>query len=108
MDSSNLNLEDTAPDHFVPVPTNGENEVEQEESWYDSEPLSTFTFSFRKFLSFVGPGFLMSQAYLDPGNIAGDLNAGLKGQYHLFWTLFWSTVLGLFYQILAIKIGVCT
>jgi NRAMP (natural resistance-associated macrophage protein)-like metal ion transporter len=51
----------------------------------------------KKFLSFVGPGFLMSIAYLDPGNIAGDLEAGLKGGFSLIWTLLWATVVGLFY-----------
>jgi len=39
----------------------------------------------------------MSIAYLDPGNIAGDLVAGVKGGYSLIWTLLWSTILGLFY-----------
>lgn len=50
----------------------------------------------------------MSIAYLDPGNIAGDLNAGVKGDYRLIWTLLWATVLGLFYQTLALRIGVVT
>lgn len=56
----------------------------------------------------MGPGFLMSIAYLDPGNIAGDLEAGAKGGYHLIWTLFWATTLGLFYQSFASRIGVVT
>ena len=38
-----------------------------------------FKFNLTKFWSFVGPGLLMSIAYLDPGNIAGDLEAGVKG-----------------------------
>jgi len=37
-------------------------------------------------MQFVGPGFLMSVAYLDPGNIAGDMIAGIKGKYALIWT----------------------
>ena len=48
-------------------------------------------------MSFAGPGLLMSIAYLDPGNIEGDMDAGLKGKYYLIWTLFWSTVLGWYY-----------
>ena len=58
-------------------------------------------------MSFVGPGFLMSIAYLDPGNIAGDLEAGVRGSYSLIWTLMWATVLGLYYQSLSARIGVC-
>jgi natural resistance-associated macrophage protein len=50
----------------------------------------------------------MSIAYLDPGNIAGDLDAGVTGGYTLLWTLLWATSLGLFYQGLAARIGVVT
>ena len=50
----------------------------------------------------------MSIAYLDPGNIAGDLVAGVRGEYGLIWTLMWATLLGLYYQSLSAKIGVCT
>ncbi|CAI5532440.1 unnamed protein product [Closterium sp. Naga37s-1] len=35
----------------------------------------TFRFSWRRFCVFVGPGFLMSIAYLDPGNLESDLQA---------------------------------
>lgn len=47
-------------------------------------------------------------AYLDPGNIAGNLDAGIKGGYSLIWTLLWATLIGLFYQVLAAKLGVVT
>ena len=77
-----------------------------EESY--GENIRPFKFNFRKFLSYVGPGFLMSIAYLDPGNIAGDLEAGVKGGYSLIWTLMWATILGLFYQSMSARIGVVT
>lgn len=38
-------------------------------------------FSFRKLWAFTGPGFLMSIAYLDPGNIESDLQSGSAAQY---------------------------
>ena len=38
-------------------------------------------FSFRKLWAFTGPGFLMSIAYLDPGNIESDLQSGAVAQY---------------------------
>ena len=38
-------------------------------------------FSFKKLWKFTGPGFLMSIAYLDPGNIEGDLQVGAVTQY---------------------------
>ena len=75
-----------------------------EESFYTDE-IRPFRFSCKKLMSFAGPGFLMSIAYLDPGNIAGDLSAGVQGKYALIWTLLWATILGLYYQSLAVRIG---
>ena len=59
-------------------------------------------------LAYTGPGFLMSIAYLDPGNIAGDLDAGIRGGYSLIWVLLWSTLVGLYFQSMAIRVGVVT
>jgi len=38
-------------------------------------------FSLRKLWAFTGPGFLMSIAYLDPGNIESDLRSGALAQF---------------------------
>ena len=50
----------------------------------------------------------MSIANLDPGNIYADLQAGAVAEFKLLWLLFWSTILGLLMQRLAIRIGVYT
>nr|XP_022321367.1 natural resistance-associated macrophage protein 2-like [Crassostrea virginica]XP_022321377.1 natural resistance-associated macrophage protein 2-like [Crassostrea virginica]XP_022321386.1 natural resistance-associated macrophage protein 2-like [Crassostrea virginica] len=72
-------------------------------------PKSTGTaFSFRKLWAYTGPGFLMSIAYLDPGNIESDLQAGAIAKYKLLWVLMWSTVLGLMLQLLAARLGCVT
>ncbi len=55
-----------------------------------------------------GPGWLMSIAYLDPGNIEADLQSGAIAEYKLLWVLFWATVLGLIFQRLAARLGVVT
>uniref|UniRef100_T1JEQ7 RING-type domain-containing protein n=1 Tax=Strigamia maritima TaxID=126957 RepID=T1JEQ7_STRMM len=68
----------------------------------------SFKFSFRRLLHFVGPGFLVSIAYLDPGNIEADLQSGNSTQYKLLWVLFWATALGLLTQRIAARIGVVT
>ncbi|OWF39359.1 natural resistance-associated macrophage protein 2-like isoform X2 [Mizuhopecten yessoensis] len=65
-------------------------------------------FSFRKLWAFTGPGFLMSIAYLDPGNVESDLRAGASAQFKLLWILMISTVLGLLMQRLAARLGVVT
>ena len=63
-------------------------------------------FSLRKLWLFTGPGFLMSIAYLDPGNIESDLQSGAKAGYSLLWILLTSTVLGFLLQRLALRLGV--
>ncbi|XP_007561253.1 natural resistance-associated macrophage protein 2-like isoform X2 [Poecilia formosa] len=65
-------------------------------------------FSFRKLWAFTGPGFLMSIAYLDPGNIESDLQSGAKAGFKLLWVLLVSTVIGLLLQRLAARLGVVT
>ncbi|XP_019409099.1 PREDICTED: natural resistance-associated macrophage protein 1 [Crocodylus porosus] len=65
-------------------------------------------FSLRKLWAFTGPGFLMSIAYLDPGNIESDLQCGAVAGFQLLWVLLWATILGLLCQRLAIRLGVVT
>lgn len=60
-------------------------------------------FSFRKLWAFTGPGFLMSIAYLDPGNIESDLQSGVVARYKLLWVLLSATILGLVMQRLAAR-----
>ncbi|XP_008567206.1 PREDICTED: natural resistance-associated macrophage protein 2 isoform X2 [Galeopterus variegatus] len=65
-------------------------------------------FSFRKLWAFTGPGFLMSIAYLDPGNIESDLQSGAVAGFKLLWILLLSTIVGLLLQRLAARLGVVT
>lgn len=65
-------------------------------------------FSWARFLKFVGPGLLMSIAYIDPGNLGGDLQVGARAGYQLLWVLLWSTMLGYVLQMQAAKLGVVT
>ncbi|XP_071686866.1 metal transporter Nramp3.2-like [Rutidosis leptorrhynchoides] len=65
-------------------------------------------FSLKKLWKFTGPGFLMSVAFLDPGNLEGDLQAGAVSGYSLLWLLLWSTAMGLLIQLLSCRIGVVT
>ncbi|GER40201.1 natural resistance-associated macrophage protein [Striga asiatica] len=69
---------------------------------------ATPPFSFRKLWLFTGPGFLMSIAFLDPGNLEGDLQAGAIAGYSLLWLLMWATAMGLLIQLLSARVGVAT
>ncbi|KAK3108856.1 hypothetical protein FSP39_017322 [Pinctada imbricata] len=48
----------------------------------------------------------MSIAYLDPGNIESDLQAGSVAQFKLLWVLMSATILGLLMQRLSARLGV--
>lgn len=65
-------------------------------------------FSWKKLWLFTGPGFLMSIAFLDPGNLEGDLQAGAIAGYSLLWLLMWATLMGLLLQMLSARLGVAT
>lgn len=69
---------------------------------------NTPPFSWRKLWLFTGPGFLMSIAFLDPGNLEGDLQAGAIAGYSLLWLLMWATAMGLLVQLLSARLGVAT
>lgn len=65
-------------------------------------------FSFRRLWAFTGPGFLMSIAYLDPGNIESDLQSGAVAKFKLLWVLMCSTFMGLLMQRLSLRLGTVT
>ncbi|GAB2282667.1 Metal transporter Nramp3 [Dionaea muscipula] len=74
----------------------------------DADDSKTPPFSWRKLWLFTGPGFLMSIAFLDPGNLEGDLQSGAVAGYSLLWLLMWATAMGLLIQLLAARLGVAT
>lgn len=85
--------------------------VEDRAAYYDEKKwkkIRSVRFDLKKFMIFAGPGIITSIAYIDPGNIAGDLNAGVQGNYHLIWAVLWATGLGLYFQTLAIRVGLVT
>eukprot|EP00439_Symbiodinium_sp_Y106_P056677 s4486_g7.t5 len=65
-------------------------------------------FSWRTFAAYVGPGWLMSLAYLDPGNLESDLQSGAYTGHSLLWVLLLCTVAGLILQVLAARLAVVT
>ncbi|KAK9670323.1 hypothetical protein RND81_13G193800 [Saponaria officinalis] len=82
------------------------NIFESNDTVFDNN--KTPPFSWKKLWLFTGPGFLMSIAFLDPGNLEGDLQAGAIAGYSLLWLLFWATAMGLLIQLLSARLGVAT
>lgn len=63
---------------------------------------------FRKFLAFVGPGYLVAVGYMDPGNWATDIAGGSLFGYTLLSVILLSNLLAMLLQALAGKLGIVT
>lgn len=62
----------------------------------------------RKLLAFSGPGYLVAVGYMDPGNWATDLAGGSAFNYTLLSVVIISSLMAIFLQHLALKLGVAT
>lgn len=60
----------------------------------------------RKLFSFLGPAYLVSVGYMDPGNWATDLQGGSKFGYSLIWVLLMSNLMALLLQGLSARLGI--
>ncbi|QPH39754.1 Nramp family divalent metal transporter [Pedobacter endophyticus] len=60
----------------------------------------------RRILSFIGPAYLISVGYMDPGNWATDLAGGSKFGYQLLWVLLMSNLIALLLQSLSARLGI--
>ncbi len=62
----------------------------------------------RRLLPFLGPAFIASVAYVDPGNYATNIQAGAKFGYTLLWVIFASNLIAMLVQAMAAKLGIAT
>jgi manganese transport protein len=62
----------------------------------------------RRLLGFLGPGFLISVGYMDPGNWATDIAGGSRFGYTLLFVIMLSNLMAVLLQSLALKLGVAT
>ncbi|KYG99230.1 Nramp family divalent metal transporter [Bradyrhizobium sp. DOA1] len=62
----------------------------------------------RRLLAFVGPGYLVSVGYMDPGNWATDLAGGSKFGYTLLAVILLSNLMAILLQSLAARLGIVT
>lgn len=60
----------------------------------------------KRLLSFLGPAYLISVGYMDPGNWATDLAGGSKYGYALLWVLLMSNIMALLLQSLCARLGI--
>src|SRR6266496_6126971 len=58
--------------------------------------------------AFVGPAILVSVGYMDPGNWGTDLQAGARYKYELMWVVGLASLMAIFMQVIAARLGVVT
>lgn len=59
-------------------------------------------------LKFMGPAFIVSVAYVDPGNFATNISGGSTFNYNLVWVILWSNLMAIFLQVMSAKLGIAT
>ena len=57
---------------------------------------------------YLGPAFIVSVAYVDPGNFATNISGGSRFNYNLVWVIFWSNLMAVFCQTMSAKLGIAT
>ena len=62
----------------------------------------------RKFMKFIGPGILVSVAYMDPGNYSTSVSGGAQYKYQLLFSIFISNIFAVLLQCLCVKLGTVT
>ena len=73
---------------------------------HESVDTRQYTSKFKKILSFLGPAYLVSVGYMDPGNWATDIAGGSEFGYQLIWVLLLSNLMALLLQSLAARLGI--
>ena len=75
---------------------------------YATVSVSRSRWYLRRLLGFLGPGFLISVGYMDPGNWATDIAGGARFGYTLLFVIMLSNLMAILLQSLSLKLGVAT
>src|SRR5271157_3510482 len=63
---------------------------------------------FARLAPFLGPAFIASIAYVDPGNFATNIQGGAQFGYELLWVILASNLMAMLLQMLSAKLGIAT
>lgn len=89
-----------------PGPSGGANDASLDES-YRSIPVEA-TKASRRFLAFLGPGFLVAVGYMDPGNWATSIAGGSRFGYALLAAVLLSSIMAMLLQALCARFAIAT
>lgn len=67
---------------------------------------ATHKSTWKKLIAFLGPAYLVSVGYMDPGNWATDIAGGSKFGYALIWVLLMSNLMAILLQSLSARLGI--
>ncbi|MBI5347893.1 MAG: Nramp family divalent metal transporter [Chloroflexi bacterium] len=62
----------------------------------------------KRIVTFLGPAFLVSVGYMDPGNWGTDIEGGSRFGYSLLWVILISNLMAILLQTLSAKLGLAT
>jgi manganese transport protein len=103
-----------SPTDFAPLPVlpglapGPEHQVPSLPEVHASVRLSRSPFFWRRLAGFIGPGFLISVGYMDPGNWATDIAGGARFGYTLLFVIMASNLMAILLQSLSLKLGIAT
>ncbi len=82
----------------------------REQSFQDraAASLADPKFRWKQLFPFLGPAFIASVAYMDPGNFATNISGGADYGYALLWVILAANLAAMFIQYLSAKLGVVT
>jgi manganese transport protein len=63
---------------------------------------------FRALLPFLGPAFIASIAYIDPGNFATNIQSGARFGYNMLWVIVLANLMAMLLQNMSAKLGIAT
>src|SRR5512140_1985340 len=63
---------------------------------------------FARIMPFMGPAFIASVAYMDPGNFATNIQGGARFGYQLLWVIVASNLMAMLIQSLSAKLGIAS
>jgi manganese transport protein len=69
---------------------------------------SSITPRWKRFLAYIGPGYMVSVGYMDPGNWGTDIAGGAQYGYALLWVILASNLMAILLQILCARLGLVT
>jgi manganese transport protein len=75
---------------------------------HHSVPVPADNRFWRRLFAFLGPAYLISVGYMDPGNWATDLQGGAQHGYRLIWVLLMSNGMAILLQTLSARLGIVT